>query len=119
LVDAGNQKMAESDISAVDTHIPKDRFAPAVPSGLRADRTANSVSLVWEADTDTDLAGYRIYRSEGSGPWQKLADVNAVPSYSDAAAEHGKTYRYAVSAFDKTVPPNESERSAAVEIVFP
>jgi hypothetical protein len=29
--------------------------------------------------------------------------------------EHGKTYHYAVSAFDKA--GNESERSAAVEIV--
>jgi hypothetical protein len=119
LVDVGNQKTAESDISPVYTRVPMDRFAPAVPSGLRADRTANAVSLVWEADTDSDLAGYRIYRSEGNGPWQKLADVNTVPSYSDAAVEHGKTYHYAVSAFDKTVPPNESERSAPVEIVFP
>jgi hypothetical protein len=117
LMDAGNQKTAESDISASDTHIPKDRFPPAVPSGLRADRTANSVSLVWEADTDADLSGYRIYRSEGNGPWQKLADVNTVPSYSDTTVEHGKTYHYAVSAFDKT--PNESERSAPVEIAFP
>jgi hypothetical protein len=119
LVDAGNQKTAESDISTADTLIPKDKFPPAVPGALRADRTANSVSLVWEADTDSDLAGYRIYRSEGNGPWQKLADANTVPSYSDSAVEHGKTYRYAVSAFDKTVPPNESERSAPVEIAFP
>jgi hypothetical protein len=119
LVDAGNQKMAESDVSAADTHLPKDRFPPAVPSGLRADRTANAVSLVWEPDSEPDLAGYRIYRSEGNGPWQKLDDVNTVPSYSDTTVEHGKTYHYAVSAFDKTVPPNESERSAAVEIVFP
>lgn len=119
LVDAGNQKTAESDVSASDTHIPKDIFPPAVPAALRADRTANSVSLVWEADTDSDLAGYRIYRSEGNGPWQKLADVNTVPSYSDTAVEHGKTYRYAVSAFDKTDLPNESQLSAPVEIAFP
>jgi len=119
LMDAGNQKMAESDISASYTQVPKDSFPPAVPSGLRADRTANSVSLVWEADTDSDLAGYRIYRSEGNAPWQKLADVNTVPSYSDAAVEHRKTYHYAISAFDKTDPPNESQHSAPVEMVFP
>jgi fibronectin type 3 domain-containing protein len=51
----------------------------------------------------------------GDGPWQKLADVNTVPSYSDATVEHGKTYHYAVSAFDKT--GNESDRCAPVEIV--
>ena len=119
LVDAGNQKTAESDISPSDTHTPKDTFPPAIPSGLRADRTANSVSLVWEPDSEPDLAGYRIYRSEGNGPWQKLADVNTVPSYSDTAVEHGKTYHYAISAFDKTDPPNESQHSAPVEMVFP
>jgi hypothetical protein len=117
LVDAGNKKMAESDLSDVRTCIPKDTFPPAVPAGLRADRTANSASLVWEPDSEADLAGYRVYRSEGNGPWQKLADVSAVPSYSDTTVEHGKTYHYAVSAFDKT--GNESERSAPVEIAIP
>jgi hypothetical protein len=117
LADAGNKKMAESDFSEVFTCIPQDKFPPAVPAALRADRTANSASLVWEPDTEADLAGYRVYRSEGNGPWRKLAEVSAVPSYSDANVEHGKTYRYAVSAFDKT--GNESERSAPVEIAIP
>lgn len=119
LVDAGDKKVVESDLSETRTVTPEDKFPPAVPSGLRADRTGNGVSLVWEPDTDPDLAGYRVYRSEGNGPWQKLADVNVVPSYSDATAEHGKTYRYAVSAFDRAAKVNESERSAPVEIVFP
>jgi hypothetical protein len=119
LVDAGNKKMAESDLSETFTCTPIDTFPPAVPSGLRADRTVNSVSLVWEPDTEPDLAGYRVYRSEGNGPWQKLADVNVVPSYSDTTVEHGKTYRYAVGAFDKAAKVNESDRSAPVEIVFP
>jgi hypothetical protein len=117
LVAAGDKRVAESDLSEATTRIPKDTFAPAVPSGLRADRTANSVSLVWESDTEPDLAGYRVYRSEGNGPWQKMADVNAVPSYGDTTVEHGKTYHYSLSAFDRT--GNESDRCAAVEMVFP
>jgi fibronectin type 3 domain-containing protein len=117
LVDAGNKKTAESDLSEVCTRIPKDTFPPAVPTALRVDRTANSASLVWEPDSEADLAGYRVYRSEGNGAWQKLADVGGVPSYSDATVEHGKTYRYTLSALDKA--GNESERSAPVEIVIP
>jgi hypothetical protein len=122
LVDPGDKKMAESDLSEACQQCPftpVDRFAPAVPSGLRADRTANAVALLWESDTEPDLAGYRVYRSEGNGPWQKLADVNLVPSYTDATVEHGKTYRYAVTAFDKAATVNESDRSAPVEILFP
>jgi hypothetical protein len=115
LVDVGNKKVAESDLSPPREDTPKDEFPPAVPSGLRADPTPNSVALVWDADSEPDLAGYRVYRSAGDGAWQKLADVGAVPSYSDTTMEHGKQYRYAVSAIDKT--GNESGRSAAVEIV--
>lgn len=118
LVDAGNQKTAESDLSEICKGCPVtlvDHFPPAVPSGLRADAAGDSVALVWEPDTEADLAGYRLYRELGDGPWLKLAEVNAVPSYSDAAVEHGKTYRYAVTAFDKA--GNESDRSAVVVIV--
>jgi hypothetical protein len=119
LVDTSNKRTAESELSEASTLVPEDHFAPAVPSGLHIDRTGNGVALVWEPDSDADLAGYRVYRSEGNGPWQKLAEVNAVPTYADATVEPGKTYRYAVSAFDKAVPKvNESERSAPVEIAI-
>ena len=72
-------------MSDASTLVPEDNFAPAVPSGLHIDRTGNEVALVWELrHRRADLAGYRVYRSEGTGPWQKLADVNAVPTYADA-----------------------------------
>ena len=115
LVNAGSQKLAESDLSPAREDTAKDTFAPAVPAGLHTDATPAGVSLVWDPDSEPDLAGYRVYRSAGDGPWQKLAEVNAIPSYSDSTVEHGKTYHYAVIAFDKA--GNESERSAAVEIV--
>jgi hypothetical protein len=119
LVETSNKRIAESDLSEARTRTPEDTFPPAVPSGLRADRTGNGVALVWEPDSDADLAGYRVYRSEGTGPWQKLADVNAVPTYTDTAVEPGKAYRYAVTAFDKAAKVNESERCAPVEIAIP
>jgi len=116
LTDLGNQRVAESDLSkATEAQTFKDTFPPAAPTGLRADPTPNSVALVWEANTEPDLAGYRVYRAVGGGPFEKLADVNAVPTYSDTAIEHGKTYRYAITALDKA--NNESDRSAVVSIV--
>lgn len=117
LVDVTDKRIAESDLSESVSRTPVDTFPPAVPSGQRADMAPNAVTLVWDAGTEPDLAGYRVYRSADNGPWQKLADVNTVPTYSDTTVEHGKTYRYAVSAIDKV--GNESERSAAVEVVFP
>src|SRR5579863_1836930 len=93
---------------------PIDRFPPAVPAGLKALSSTNSIELVWDRDTEPDLAGYRIYRAQGSGAFEKLAETQEVPSYSDHQIEAGKTYRYAVSAFDKL--GNESEKSRPVEI---
>lgn len=115
LVDLGNQKVAESELSEIKSQTYEDKFPPAAPTGLQADPTPNSVALVWESNTEPDLAGYRVYRSVGDRPFEKVADVNAVPSYSDNMIEHGKTYHYAVTAIDKA--NNESNRSAPVEIV--
>jgi hypothetical protein len=118
LVDVGDRKFAESDLSAPQDLTTVDSFPPAVPTGLRADAAPASIELVWDRNTEPDLAGYRIYRSTGDGPFEKLAESNEIPSYSDRALEHGKTYRYAITSFDRSTPPNESGRSAAVEATF-
>jgi len=113
----GTNKEAQSDLSEEVTITPVDTFAPAVPSGLTPSAATNSIELLWERNTEPDLAGYRIYRAAGGGPFEKLADVSQIPSYSDRKVEHGKTYRYAVSAVDQT--GNESARTQAVEVGLP
>jgi hypothetical protein len=110
-------KLAESELSDPVTITPKDTFAPATPAGVHASAAPNSVELNWDQNTEPDLVAYRVYRSVGSGPFEKLAEISAVPTYSDRAAEAGKTYRYALTAVDRT--GNESPRSAAVEVVLP
>jgi hypothetical protein len=108
---------AESDPSEEAGITPEDRFPPAVPAGLNAAIAPNSIEISWEGDTEPDLAGYRVYRSTGAGPFEKLGDTVSIPSYSDHTVEHGKTYRYVVSAIDKT--GNESARSGPVEAALP
>ena len=115
LVDVGDRKTAESDLSQPQEITPKDVFPPAVPTGLRADAAPTSIELSWDRNTETDLASYSVFRAVGDGPFEKIAEGSQIPSYSDRAVEHGKTYRYAVSAFDKA--GNESARSAAVTAV--
>jgi hypothetical protein len=107
------QKEAQSDLSDEATLLYKDEFPPAAPAGLIATPSPASVELSWESNTEPDLAGYRVYRSIGGGAFEKVADVNEIPAYSDHAVERGKTYRYAVTAMDKS--GNESARSAVVE----
>jgi fibronectin type 3 domain-containing protein len=108
----GQNREAQSEISATAEITPEDRFPPAVPAGLRAAASPSSVELSWDANTETDLDGYRLYRSAPGGPPERIA-VLAVPAYSDHAVEHDKTYRYEVSAVDRA--GNESPHSAPVE----
>ena len=107
----------ESDLSMEVTRTPADEFPPAVPAGLTAVPTANSIELTWDRDTEPDLAGYRIYRAAPGGEFQKIGETAEAPSYSDRQIEAGKKYRYTVSAFDKA--GNESKQSAEIEVAAP
>jgi len=63
------------------------------------------------------VAGYRIYRATGNGNSEKIADASAIPTYSDHAVEHGKSYRYAVSAVNPA--GREGPRSEIKELAMP
>jgi fibronectin type 3 domain-containing protein len=108
----GGDIRATSERSAEVEITPEDKFPPPVPTGLAAVVSTGSIELVWEPSAAPDLAGYRIYRAAGAGPFQKLAETREAPSYSDAKIETGKSYRYAVTAFDKA--GNESAMSGPV-----
>jgi hypothetical protein len=107
---------AESDPSEEVVITPQDAFPPAPPAGLRVTAAPNTIELSWDSNSESDLAGYRIYRSTDGGPFEKLAELSTLPTYSDKAVERGKTYRYAISAFDQL--GNESERSAPGEAML-
>ncbi len=107
----------ESELSEAASVTPEDKFPPAVPKGLNAIVATQGFELVWERNTEPDLAGYRLYRSVGGGAFEKLADVADTPSYSDRSVESGKVYRYKVSSVDRS--QNESAQSEPVEILAP
>jgi hypothetical protein len=107
----------QSDLSEIVSVTPIDKFPPAVPTGLNAIAAAEGVELVWDRNTEPDLAVYRLYRALGGGKLAKIADIPDAPSYSDRKLESGKVYRYAVSAVDAL--GNASELSAPVEITAP
>ncbi len=111
--EVGPHQEAQSDLSNEAPVAYLDKFPPAAPAGLRAAASAASIELSWDGNTEPDLAGYRVYRSTNGGAFEKIADVNEIPAYSDRAVERGKSYRYQITAIDKSA--NESGRSAEVE----
>jgi len=73
---------------------------PNAPTGLLAIENGTSASLSWNANVESDIAGYQVYRSLvlGSG-YQKVADTTN-NSYLDTQIRGGNTYYYRVTAVD-------------------
>jgi hypothetical protein len=117
----------ESSDSQPVTVTPRDTFPPAAPQGLVAALLPGSaagtvlVDLSWSINLETDLAGYRVYRSEQEGTRGQLVtpDLLPTPAVRDNSVEPGHRYWYTVTAVDRA--GNESPPCApvAVEVTQP
>jgi hypothetical protein len=116
IVKLGNGREAESELSNTVTLTPADTFPPSAPASLRAIPAMGSIELSWERSPEADVAGYRVYRAIPGGSWERIAAVD-LPGFSDRTVEKGKTYRYAVTAIDRS--GNESPRSAETAATLP
>jgi predicted small lipoprotein YifL len=96
---------------------PRDTFAPAAPRGLSAVAGEGLMNLSWDANKETDLAGYLVLR--GEAPGDTLQPLTPAPiagtSYEDKTVAAGVRYVYVVVAVDKASPSNRSAQSARVE----
>jgi predicted small lipoprotein YifL len=96
---------------------PVDTFAPADPRGLSAVGGSGLISLIWDANTETDLAGYLVLR--GEAPGDKLQALTQTPiketTFTDKTVKPGVRYVYAIVAVDRATPPNLSGQSNRVE----
>jgi len=106
----------ESDPSEPATAEFKDLLPPPAPTGLTALVETNAIRLVWDAVEAADLAGYRLYRTEGSGLQElkivaRIALVVNPPltqtNYTDTTVNHGISYFYELTSVDKN--GNESK----------
>jgi hypothetical protein len=75
------------------------------------------VNLIWEANKESDLAGYLILRGEAPGDTLQAITTTAIreTTYRDGSVQPGVRYVYAVVAIDRATPPNTSPQSARVE----
>jgi hypothetical protein len=116
----GDGSTVESSDSIPAIVTPRDIFPPAVPQGLVAavlspePNALPEVALSWSINTETDLAGYRVYRSEQQDmPGQLVTpDLLLSPAYRDTSIQPGHRYWYSVTAVDCS--GNESAPSARV-----
>jgi fibronectin type 3 domain-containing protein len=91
-----------------------DSIAPSAPTNITANSGDSVVLLDWNDNSESDLAGYNIYRSESPGTnYVKLNTALLTASdYTDIDIANGITYYYVVTAVDNA--SNESDDSDEV-----
>lgn len=108
----------ESEASPAACITPADVFPPAAPANLAAVGSEGAINLIWEPNTESDLAGYVVLRGE-AGSDAPLSALTPAPiretTYRDAAVVAGTRYVYAVVAVDNATPQNVSVESNRVE----
>ncbi len=86
-----------------------DLVAPSPPTGLYASARDSKVILEWYHNPERDVAGYKVWWSTSySGRYQYLGSTST-NYFVDRGAINGRTYYYAVSAYDFS--GNESQLS--------
>ncbi len=117
-------KPLESGDSSPAIVTPRDTFPPVAPKELVAAVLPGAapgsavVDLSWSINLETDLAGYRVYRSEQQDlRGQLLApDLLPTPAYRDTSVEPGHRYWYTVTAVDRAGNESLPSEPAAADV---
>ena len=83
--------------------------------------TAAQVSLTWDANPQPAVAGYMLSYGQVSGAYTNKVDVSKVTTYAITGLLEGKTYYYAVTAYDagRAESPFSNEASATTPYTVP
>lgn len=85
-----------------------DTLPPAKPIGLTGTGADKQAVLKWTSNTEPDLAGYNVYQDG-----EKVETASGAALTVDGLT-NGKTYSFAVTAYDKA--GNESAKSTSVNV---
>jgi hypothetical protein len=100
----------------------QDIFPPAAPSSLQAvfsgDLKKAFIDLAWTPNSESDLAGYNVYRRTADEQFKKVnTELVKTSAFQDSTVRPGTQYFYAVSAVD--LRNNESPKSAETSETVP
>lgn len=70
---------------------------------LSVDAIEKQYTLTWDANSEVDLAGYKVYMGTESGSYTRVAEVGLVTTYSGAIQvtdDKLSNYYFVLTAFD-------------------
>lgn len=121
-----DENSIESDDSAPAIITPRDTFPPTVPQNvvvalIPGENGAVSVDLSWSINSEPDLAGYRIYRSDNPAEHGTLlqTDLLLSPAYHDNSVQSGHQYWYTVTSVDRSGNESAPSEAALADLTNP
>jgi len=116
-IELSGAESIESEASPPLCLSPTDTFPPKAPANLAAVASEGAISLIWEANTEPDLAGYIVLRGEAPGATLRplMNEPIKDTTYRDTSTKAGVRYIYTVVAVDSATPQNVSTQSNRVE----
>ena len=94
----------------------KDKTAPAIPTGLLATPGSTQAVLAWTANSESDLASYKVYGGTSASPTTLLATIaTGTVTYTNTSLTNGTIYFYRISSVDNS--SNESSKSSDITIL--
>ncbi len=85
---------------------------PAQPTGLQARGGSQKVVLSWNANKESNLRGYKVFRGATPvGPFGKVASVKK-NTFTDNDLENNRTYYYKIQAYNQ-----EGRESPASDVI--
>ena len=70
--------------------------------GIPTGGYARDIRLAWDANTESDMAGYKIYYGPGSAQYTTSVDVGNRTSYALAGMDDTKTYYLVLTAYNNS-----------------
>jgi hypothetical protein len=92
---------------------PQDSEPPAPPTGLTVTPLSTGLGLDWADNAEPDIAGYNVYRSNGTKAYRQLNRLLVTTSaFVDTQARVGATSSYNVVAVDTSWNPSTPARAS-------
>ena len=96
---------------------PVDVTPPAIPDGLSTITGDGEIWLIWNANREFDLAGYRVFYGNDRSVHLINVNANQTKSFNIPDLKVGETYYFAISAYDSTNKPAGADAKLILNVL--